>query len=260
MPPRRIVDQINDTDEPEDDREPIDEGEEELEAGADDEDEVEETEPEDDDETQDDGQEPEPEPEPRTRRAPGRREAAVVQARRRAQVAEEQLRERELEIARLRGSPQPQDQRESAAVRAARLAAMDPVERVEFRLDEERQERQRERANDAFRNHDISDRQTFRALGETNPSAKKYEAEVEHRLQLLRASGQNAPRESILKFLLGERVLTARKSPKAQAQRDAAERRVERQSVTLPRGKGERGSRAGSKSADLEKRLLNVPI
>jgi len=137
---------------------------------------------------------------------------------------------------------------------------MDPNERVEFLLQEERAERQAERARDRFETYDSQDRATYNERARTNETYRKYQGEVEHRLQLLRAQGQNAPRESVLRFIIGERVLAARGTPKTNKQKKDAQRRVERERVRPSSGKGERGSRSGSQSADLEKRLENVPI
>lgn len=254
MPPRRIVDQLND--EPELDQETeetIETDAEEIEASAEDETEAEDEQTEQVEDDAEEGEEPEPQP---RRRAPSRSESTIANLRRRAQEAER--RARELELARNNRTTEPAP--ESEAIRNARLATMDPNERVEFLLNEERAERRRERAMDNFRHQDERDRTTFEALVAREPTLKKYADEVEHRLMLLRTQGQNAPRESVLKFILGERVIAGRTSPKAKAQRAAADKRVERQQVTLPKGKGEKGSRTGSKSADLEKRLMNVPI
>src|SRR5690606_30484516 len=155
---RRVVEQLNEGVDPEEDREdPQLQGDDELEAADDD--------PDDespDDEQQDDEQDGEQDDEtpigdedeqPPVRQV-GRRERAVVESRRRAQEAERRARELELEVTRLRNGGGQQRQPESEEVRRARLAAMDPNERVEFLLQEERAERQAERARDRFETYD----------------------------------------------------------------------------------------------------------
>lgn len=262
MPPRRIVDQLNEGTDPEDDNEEV------VVAGLEDNEELD-----DDPEVQkgdegegdeDDGEtlvgDEDDEPPVRQARTPGRRDRDVGTLRSEKRAAVQRARDLEIENARLRAGGGNQYQPESEAVRNARMAAMEPAERMEFLLNEERQTRRAERAEDRFREADARDRDLFRQTAKTNPRFKKYESEVEHRLSLLRAQGQNVPRESILKFILGERVLGNSETPRGKQQRTAARERVERETVTLPKGKGERGSRGGSKSADLEKRLANVPI
>lgn len=268
MPPRRIVDQLNDEPDLEEERtnETEDDGDEtELEAGPEDDDDDEgqddgdDSETDDDDTTDDNDGEPEPPArQARQQRQPGRRENDVARLRRERREATERANALELELANSRrgGGNQP----ESEAVRNARLAGMEPNERVEFLFNEERAARQRERNEDRFREDDRRDRDLYNERTRTSARHKKHAGEVERRLNLLRAQGQNVPRESILKFIIGERVISGQSSPRVTQQRQQARQRVERETVTLPRGRGERGSQKGSKSADLEKRLANVPI
>ena len=267
MAPRRIVDQLNDGQDPEEierddapELEAVDDADDDDAGPDDDEDQQQDDQQDDEDDETPVGDEPSDEPPLNVRRQPSRRETAVAAARRRAQAAERRARDLELELARARNGGRNDPGVESEAVRSARLAAMEPSERIEYLLNEERQQRLRDRQVDNFTANDRRDRDLFDQEAKRNPTYRKYAGEVEHRLQLLRSQGQNVPRETILKFILGERVLTNRSSPTVKQQRKDAERRVARQNVTLPNGKGERGSRGGSKSADLEKRLANVPI
>lgn len=261
MPPRRIVDQLNEGDNPEDD------DREELEAAPEDdngpEEEDDEERPEgDDDDEGDDSETPagDEDEDPLPQRTRARRENDVARLRRERREERQRREEAEDELARVRAGHGQQQQQEPEAVRRARLAAMEPDERVSYLLDEERGIRQRERQADRFEAMDRSDRDMYAERARTNPRYKKYQGEVERRLRLLRAQGQNAPRDSILKFIVGERVLDGAGSPRTTQERKDAKRRVEREEVTLPRGRGDNRGRGGSKRADLEKRLANVPI
>lgn len=229
----------DDADEPEDDPEP---------AG--------EPEAEDDDADID----PEPEPAPRTR---GQRQHAEL--RRRAQAAERALAEkdaraRELE-AQLAQARQPVAPVESAAVREARLAAMDPIERTEFLINELRADNARDRQMQQFQAADTSDRTAYDTLAQINPVYRKYKDEVEHRLRLLRNAGQNVPRETVLKFLIGEKVVSARASNKPNPKRAEAAARVRKQTVTPARARGEGGSsKREADSVARMRRLENLQI
>jgi hypothetical protein len=194
-------------------------------------------------------------------RQPSRGQRDFGALRKQRREAEQRAHELELENIRLRQGAGRTNEPEPQAVRNARLAAMEPEERTAFMLDEMRVEMRNNAAREAFRSADREDYNKFQERAARNPTYAKHAAAVERRLELLRAQGQNVPRESILKFIIGERVLGGRVSPKTKQQRDAAQQRVRNERVSLPNSKGARGgSRSGSKSADLEKRLANVPI
>lgn len=253
----------DDNDAPEDSD---DEDEEELEAadGSDEGDEGEDEDEGDGEDGEDEGDgddEGDEEPEPRRGQSRGRRQYADLRRSRREAV--ERARQLELEIAELRraGGGSRGNEPDPVAVRNARLAAMEPEERTQYMINELAQNFQGQLNAQAFRDQDARDRDAYNERAKKDKSYRLHREEVEHRLAVLRKQGQNVPRETILKFLLGERVLQGRGSKMAKKQRTEAARRVGNERVRPVNSRGERGgSRGGSKSAALEERLKNVPI
>jgi len=202
-----------------------------------------------------------PEPPRQTR---GRRQFSDLRKNNRAlseQLAEERRRSAEL-ASQLATQTQSRSPMETPEVRRARLAAMEPSERTEFLLNEFMQNQAHERQVAQFQADDNSDKARFETLAKTNPKVfKKYHAEVEHRLRLLRQSGQTAPRQTILQFLLGEAVLKNRDSPRVTKRRDEAAGRVRQQQTKPARNRGESGASSGpSDSTARMKRLENMRI
>lgn len=107
---------------------------------------------------------------------------------------------------------------------------------------------------------DINDRTAFQALATKNPPLfKRYEARVEEEYQKLRAKGQAAPREAILRFLIGNDALDGKLTRKAPAGKAADNPNINR--GRLP---GARSDTSGKNSmSEREKRrarLENVQI
>lgn len=172
----------------------------------------------------------------------------------------QQLQRTNDELAALRAQ-QTQPRQESPQVRQARLAALSDTERMEFLLNETREEMRTQREVDRFNASDAADRARFDAIAQANPRYKKHAAEVERRLNLARQNGQNVPRETVLTYILGERMRAGLDSPQVQRQKSQAKDRVAREKAALPRGRGERGSsRTETERAARDRRLENVQI
>jgi hypothetical protein len=199
--------------------------------------------------------------EPPPRRAPTRGENRVQTALRRAEEAERRVREADERIAALeRNTRQPP--RESAEAFQARLAAMDPVERLETLRNLDRQEFGQALQNLTFTTQDAADQVQFDALCARNPTAAKLKDEVDRRLADLRKQGQNAPRANILKFVLGERALSKEPRARGRAERDAAARR-DRQSARPGSGRSDAAPdnrRDQTSRSARDKRLEDIPI
>ena len=260
---RRVSQQLDQGVEPEERDAPVqDDRDEDLELEADDADS--EDEEEDDDESpegvEDDelpvGDEPVDEPVRQARR-PGRRgDRQMGDLRERARQLEH-----ELQLERAARQQQMQPRGESEAVRRARLAAMSDQERTEYLINEVRAETQQQRELDRFNAADAADRARFEGIAQSNARYKKYAGEVERRLELARRAGQNVPRETILTYILGERMRAGLDSPQVKRQKAAAKDRVAREKAALPRTRGERGSsRSETDRAARERRLENVQI
>jgi hypothetical protein len=104
---------------------------------------------------------------------------------------------------------------------------------------------------------DSSDRAAFQAKASRDPRLAAYEDRVEVELAKVRASGANAPRETIAYFLIGKDV--ASKSPAAKKkQAAAAGQRVAAQTGRVVSGRGD--TAAGRRGRSLEDRLDGVLI
>lgn len=206
-------------------------------------------------EVDEDVEEPEADPEPQPRRGKSRDENMAA-LRAKAQRAE-QL-ERELEQER-RSRQQPQQVQEDPQAEARRLAAMTPEQRVDYKLARAEEQAARNSAVMQFQMQDQADRVAYQAKASVNPRYAKYADEVERTLdQLRRVNHQNATREQVLTFLLGQRVLANAGKPAAK-QRKEAEAGVKRQTTTPSRGKGDvSGGQRASNGSALKKRLANI--
>lgn len=109
---------------------------------------------------------------------------------------------------------------------------------------------------------DAADRASFQAKAAFDPRYKKYADRVEQVLADERRQGRDFPRETVLKFVLGEAVINSK--GKSKQQQDASER-VRRQQARADSGRsdvsGQRQRQGqGNSLADLEKRLSGVFI
>lgn len=69
-----------------------------------------------------------------------------------------------------------------------------------------------------FQAQDISDKTSFRQLEVTKPALfKRYATRVEEELGKMRKTGGNAPREAILRFLIGNDAMEGKLAPKKKA-------------------------------------------
>lgn len=196
----------------------------------------------------------------------------LVQPRRPRRTAEEsagdlrrQLRARDDELAQLRAAQRPQQtapvhQQESPEARRTRLAAMSPEDRLNTIAGENEERLHRTTQLAEFRVAEAEDRATYNELARTDKRAKAYAPQVEAMLLEERKVGRNWPRSTILKFVLGDRVLA--NQPKAKKQQADADVEARRQSGRPEKPKGDQGS--GSKrltdAQAREKRLLNQRI
>ena len=114
-----------------------------------------------------------------------------------------------------------------------------------------------------FQMAETADRADYRALCAENPLAVKYRAEVEQRLADERRRGLNFPRETVLKFIVGERALQGG-GRALTAQRKKAEAGIRREKVDAPRGTQRSdvsaGGSRGNDAAARAKRLENIEL
>jgi len=116
--------------------------------------------------------------------------------------------EREMADIRRTVSQGPQrSPEELRAERERRLAGMTAEQRLEFLINENAQATERRLNQVAFDTWDANDKAGFAAMAASSPALAAIKTEVEQRLTELRASGQNASRETVAKYLLGEKAL-----------------------------------------------------
>ena len=134
------------------------------------------------------------------------------------------------------------------------LESLDPSERQAYMLQQQMEQMRREVQQQQFAQADMTDKIGFQQRALQNPMVAKYVDRVEETLATMRAKGQTAPRESILKFLIGEEVLNKAPAAVAKATRAAAK------SVSKPlRSRGNAAAASGKDDdADLEERLSKL--
>jgi hypothetical protein len=106
---------------------------------------------------------------------------------------------------------------------------------------------------------EANDKAAFERLKLSDPRAKKYADEVETRLAAIRKQGQNVDRESLLKFVIGEKVYQGGGKAAAK-QKKQGEEQIRRQRTSPPAGRSDvRGGRTQESEAEARrKRLENV--
>lgn len=141
-----------------------------------------------------------------------------------------ELRRRLTDLERRPTQPvQPQFQEESEEQFQARIQMLPPDERME-----QRQLRQERRFNATvarmqFQTQVSQDKVAFDAKATVDPRFKRYAGEVEAKHAELLSQGQLVPREAILKFIIGEKVLANQDSKEAGKQRQRSAQNVQRQ-------------------------------
>jgi len=161
----------------------------------------------------------------------------IRQLRERAQKAE---RERD-DYLRRQAAPRAPDPMEQARIqeeRRQRLALMDPEQRTEFLLNEQREQFNARIGGMQFQTADAIDQAKFDRLCDRNPVAEKYRERVEETLQEWRRNnGSNPGRAEVLRWILGDEALK-RGPAAATRQRNGAEARRARQTVPARGGRG----------------------
>jgi hypothetical protein len=153
----------------------------------------------------------------------GRAAREIARLRERAQAAE-----REAADLRARAAPAAQPtrapvdelfQQEEARLRDPQCTDM---ERWTINSNRTIRQVQQQAQQAAFNSADTADRTAYQSKAMDNPRMRKYAERVEKKLAELRAQGQNAPREGIYLFLLGEDVNKAALKPKPKGSAEAA--------------------------------------
>lgn len=161
------------------------------------------------------------------------------------------------ELEQMRQQQATLTRQQQEAQQKAYLDSLDPVERQNVLMEQRFQEMQRQQQIIQMQLQEQADRAQFQAKAATNPMVGKYLDRVEAELQKLRAVGQNAPRETLLAYLIGQDMLS--KTPAAAAkQRAASASRVKSAQGSPPnsRGNARAGRADGDSIEELEARLF----
>jgi ATP-dependent Lon protease len=175
-----------------------------------------------------------------------RQQEELQRERQRAEAAE---RERQQLMQQLEAQRQAQQQIQQQQY----LETLDPSERQAFLLQQQIEQMRREMQQQQFAQGDMTDKLAFQQRALENPMVAKYVNRVEETLANMRSKGQTAPRESILKFLIGEEVLNKAPAAVAKAARTSVK------SVSKPlRARGNAAPSGRDEDADLEERLSKM--
>lgn len=198
-----------------------------------------------------------PDPPPRKSRAQDR--IATLTAGQKAEKERGDRLERELQQARQGPTETPQ---QLQARRDAHVATLTGDAKVEFLLNEQRQQNDYRFNQLAFSTADTNDKSAFQGMCARSPAIAALEKEVEERLTELRGTGGNATREAVAKFLLGEKAMAKVTRAKTAGRKREQEGR-DRQVTRPANGRGDVAPNANRRTSDREarrKRLEGMSI
>ena len=213
-------------------------------------------EPEDDDTGLDDVDDTDVDDEPAPKPSRGENRIAAAtriakQAKDRADAAERRAAELEARL----NTPAPEP-RETAAQREQRLANLEPWERTEALRQEDSAQMRQTMARIEWESKETADKAAYEALCARAPVAAKLKDEVETRLADMRKAGTTAPRETVLRWVIGDRALANGNKAAGKARTTAAANR-DRQTTRPASGRGDAApeGRRGNNDQARAKRL-----
>lgn len=148
---------------------------------------------------------------------------------------------------------------EAARIREEKLSIMEPHEKRVFLQDEEIQRLKSAQLATQFHVMDTGDKAAYEAKATLNPVYAKHQPAVEKALASLRANGNNAAREELLKWVIGHEALSAKPTKANAAAKQAAAMRVSAAKSKPTSARGDAGFYTG-KGSTVEDRLRGVLI
>ena len=191
-------------------------------------------------------------------RQPSRAQVRIQQALRDAKDAKERADALERRLA----DAERRQTQETPAQRNERLAMMEPEERLRYEFNEGNQALRNELAQIRFESQERSDRAEFEALCARTPAAARVRDQVEDRLAEMRRSGTTAPRATVLRYILGDRLLAGAGKAAGKARR-TADTNLQRQTGRPGAARGDvanSGRATGSEAEQRRKRLEDMQI
>lgn len=176
--------------------------------------------------------------------------------------------ELERELAELRKREAPQQpafrwpQIESDEAFNQRTQLMSPDERNEHRLARREQIQQLQFAQLSTQMQNMADKAAYDARAASSRTHARYASEVEREYQVQLNRGVVVPREEILRWIIGGKVLANSGSPEVKRAKEAGRRRVERQEAPAPRGRSDiqGGRRQLTEREARARRLENIEL
>ena len=191
-----------------------------------------------------------------------RRESRNARQARENRELREKLARADGELAALKKPQTPADTVAAQRERAERVALMTPEEKANFESQEKIASLQNESRATQLLILDMGDKNEYAVRCAKDSVAAKYKDRVEELLASMRKNGTNAPRDTLLKYLVGEDALkrssqTVTKK-QTQAQKDAAAARVAQSKGKATSARGDAGGsgKGGSDLAAMKARLL----
>jgi hypothetical protein len=160
------------------------------------------------------------------------------------------------------GPVQTGPQEETEQQFQARIALLPPDERMEARFLRSEQRNQRFVAATAMQQQETLDKATFDAKAAVDERYKRYAPAVEAKRKELQALGQWVPREAVLKFVIGERVLANQGSKEVLRKKASGQKRIASQQARPSGGRSDVGGdrRAVSEAEARRRRLESAEI
>jgi hypothetical protein len=146
--------------------------------------------------------------------------------------------QRRLEALERRSTQPPAQARETPEQLRARLDQLDPLERQAELHRLEMAELRASINQSTFNSTETADRSSFDSLLTRKPQFERYRGDVEQRLREMRDAGTTAPRETVLRWVIGDRMLAQEARATGRTRRQADQTR-ERQVARPARARGD---------------------
>ena len=188
------------------------------------------------------------------RQPQSRGESRIQRLANEAKAAREEAQAARREAEELRRSQQQASQHITEQQERERLALMTPEERMGYVLDKQSRDMQRKLQEMEFKTQNLTDKAAFDAKASIHPTYQKFQADVEAKFNELLQQGRPTDRETILKFMLGEKAL-ASANPNRNKAAKTGQNRVAAQTVKPGSTKGDTASQRAKAGDTPEKRL-----
>ena len=164
---------------------------------------------------------------------------AVQEAKRAAKEAKAEAEATRRELNDLRQAAQGRQTAEQAELDRQRVALMAPEEKYEYLLNKQAEQTRTQVGALQFQMHDATDRSRFDGLCVRVPAYAAIQDLVEDALGKARAQGGNPSRETVAKYLIGERAVAAALRGGKTKQVRKGQENIQRQTVKAPAGRSD---------------------